>query len=132
MARNKNLKKLQERLEKTEEKLKLEKQKLKALKREFLKEFRKKEARFLIAIGRTLLKYGIKGKVEGEDVIILPLKNEAFRQAFKDYKEIVELNEKFKEWNSILESQERSDDAAQGGKEYPNRRTFTIDYSMID
>lgn len=100
MAKRKSLEELKEEEKKLKESLAKKRQKLQSLKKRIQSEYRKREARFLIAVGRTLLKYGEIGYVEGEKVIMIPLNNSAFKQAFTEYQDIVNLNNDFKKWLS--------------------------------
>lgn len=88
MGRKVNLLKLKEELQK-------EKQKLEALKRKLKEEYRKREARFLIAIGRSVLKYGEYNPSTGKIEIEV---NTAIREAFKEHADIVKLNDDFRKW----------------------------------
>ena len=96
MAKRKSLEELKREEEKLKETLAKKRQKLQALKRKIQSEYRKREARFLIAVGRTLLRYGEIGYVEGEKVIMIPLNNSVFRATFREYNDIVNLNDDFK------------------------------------
>jgi predicted nucleic acid-binding Zn ribbon protein len=98
MPKKVSLKKLIKEEEKLIKQLAEKRQKLKVLRSKLLSEYRKREARFLIAIGRTLLKYGKMIEYKGEKIIALPLKNSAFTKAFKEHREVVELNEDFAKW----------------------------------
>lgn len=100
MPKRKSLEELKREEEKLKEALAKKRQRLQALKKKVQSEYRKREARFLITIGRTLLKYGQIGYVEGEKVIMIPLKNSIFKTSFKEYDDIVNLNDDFKKWLS--------------------------------
>jgi hypothetical protein len=106
MPKRKSLEQLIQEIKKRKEKLAKEKQKLQALRKRVLDEYRKKEARFLIAIGRTVLKHGKALDIGGEKVLAIPLNNSAFRKAFKDYEEIVKLNEDYRKWFNSQEVRE--------------------------
>jgi len=98
MAKRKSLEDIKREEEKLKEQIAKKRQKLQALKRKLQSQYRKREARFLIAIGRTLLKHGEKAKVGSEEVILLPLKNSAFLEAFSEYIDVVKLNNDFRKW----------------------------------
>jgi len=106
MAKRKSLEELKREEEKLKEMLAKKRQKLQALKQKIQSEYRKREARFLIAIGRTLLKYGRIGYVEGEKVIMIPFENSVFKTTFKEYNDIVNLNDDFKKWLSEFDLNE--------------------------
>ncbi len=103
MPKRKTLEELKREEERLKELIAKRKQRLMALRKKIKEEKRKREARFLIAIGRTLLKYGQEAKAGGEPVIVLPLNNEAFKQAFKDYLDIVNDNPDFAKWLRFIE-----------------------------
>jgi sugar-specific transcriptional regulator TrmB len=103
MPKRKSLEQLMQEIEKRKEKLAKEKQKLQALKRKVESEYRKREARFLIAIGRTILKYAKPFNLNNQKVLVIPLNNQAFIQAFKEYKDIVKLNDDFAKWEKFID-----------------------------
>jgi len=103
MPKRKPIKQLIEELEKRKEKLAKEKQKLQALKKKLESEYRKREARFLIAIGRTILRYGKTIEFNGQKVLVIPINNQAFKEAFKEYEDIVNLNKDFKKWKRFID-----------------------------
>lgn len=98
MPKRKSLKDLKTEEQKIKERLNREKQRLQALKRKIQEEYRKREARFLIAIGRSLLKYGKLENVNGELMMVIPLRNPAIQEAFKEYSDIVSENNDFRKW----------------------------------
>jgi sugar-specific transcriptional regulator TrmB len=103
MPKRKSLEGLIKELEKRKEKLAKEKQKLQALKKKLETEYRKREARFLIAVGRTILKYAKTFELNGQKVLVIPINNQAFKEAFKEYEDIVNLNEDFRKWKKFID-----------------------------
>lgn len=103
MPRRKSLEELRKEEERLKELIAKKRQRLYSIKRKIREEKRKREARFLIAIGRALLKYGQRAKIKDETVIVLPIKNQAFKTAFKDYLDIIKDNKDFAKWLKVLE-----------------------------
>jgi len=99
--KRKSIQELIEEEKRLREQLAKKRQKLKALKKRVQTEYRKREASFLIGIGRTLLKHGKEAKDNmGNPLIVLPLN--ALVKAFKEYSDIVEVNEDFRKWTNII------------------------------
>lgn len=117
MPKRKTLEELKREEERLKELIAKRRQRLMALKKRIKEEKRKREARFLIAIGRTVLKYGKTAKANGEIGILLPLNNQAFIKAFNDYKDIVEDNEDFAKWLRFLKRITGEDGEEKEGKE---------------
>lgn len=117
MPKRKTLEELKREEERLKELIAKRKQRLMALRKKIKEEKRKREARFLIAIGRTLLKYGQEAKAGGEPVIVLPLNNEAFKQTFKDYLDIVNDNPDFAKWLRFIEITGDEEGEGREGKE---------------
>ncbi len=99
--------------EKLEKKLAEEKHKLKVLKQKFREEYRKREASFLIAVGRTVLKYGEVLEIEGEKMLVLPLNNEALTETFAKHKDFIAISD-FKEWLDKVEITGRGEEKKRG------------------
>ena len=118
MARRRvNLERLLEEEKRLMEQLAKKRQKLLQLKRKLQKEYRKREASFLIGIGRTLLKYGKVAELKsGKKVIVLPIDNRQLREAFIEYNDVVNLNDDFKKWIEVLEEVNRKEEKGDNGK----------------
>jgi len=103
MAKRKTLTELYELKKRLEERVEKNRQKLKLLNQRLKKEYRKREASFLIGIGRTLLKHGKEIRVMGEGRVIgIPLNDERITELFTKYRDVVELSEDFKKWKERI------------------------------
>ena len=107
MPRKKSLEELKREEEKLKEKLNLQRQKLLALRKKIREEYRKKEARFLIATGRTFWKYGklITAKTSQTKLIALPLTEDVIEKllpVFEKHIDVVKTNPDFAKWYEEL------------------------------
>ena len=100
--RKADLQKLIQEQKKLEEKISTERHKLKVLKKKFREEYRKREAQFLIAVGRTVLKYGEVIEVNGEKIIALPIDTEPLIETFTKHKDFIAISD-FSEWLEKIE-----------------------------
>jgi ABC-type Fe3+-citrate transport system substrate-binding protein len=100
--KRKTIKELLEEEKRLREQLAKKKQKLNALRKKVREEYRKREARFLIAIGRTLLKYGKHSKASNDGRVYIGIPLEALTEIFKDYRDIAENDKDFNKWLEVL------------------------------